>query len=388
MEARVAITKEARAKEERAKDAAMGSQWEKLPKVVKDISKKAAELGLEKILEKIVIEQLMARSGTALEMAKLLGDGSKVFTWADNWCSLSPLSTFVSNRDIYEAGLLNSAKVNDVILNDNWLWPNEWQLKFPMVFNMPVPLLNDHANDRLVWRDLNNVEVDFSVAVAWDSIRPRSSTVSWYKLVWYPRSIPCHAIHLWLAIKRKLKTQDSLKQWDVGSNTDLSLLRCLLCNMQPDSHDHLFFECAFSAQIWNHLKPYMRMFNIPPSLSSIVTFLVPLASKKSARVIIVKQVFAASCYFIWQERNNRLFAQQRRSSNQVIDSIISTVRLKSLSCRFKKAENVHRSYRLCNDLVDTLRHVTCVLRLFKLLLEVNVALQMIEISIGRKSLSL
>ncbi|GKC37734.1 hypothetical protein Tco_1050118 [Tanacetum coccineum] len=55
MEARVAITKEARAKEERAKDAAMGSQWEKLPKVVKDISKKAAELGLEKILEKILL---------------------------------------------------------------------------------------------------------------------------------------------------------------------------------------------------------------------------------------------------------------------------------------------------------------------------------------------
>ncbi|GJU90499.1 hypothetical protein Tco_1302922 [Tanacetum coccineum] len=94
----------------------------------------------------------------------------------------------------------------------------------------------------------------------------------------------------------------------------------------PDSHDQLFFEC--------HLKPYMRMSNIPPSLSSIVTFLVPLASKKSARVIIFKQV---------------------------IDSIISTVRLKPLSCRFKKTENVQRSYRLCNDLVDALWHVTCVL---------------------------
>ncbi|GJV20093.1 reverse transcriptase domain, reverse transcriptase zinc-binding domain protein [Tanacetum coccineum] len=196
-----------------------------------------------------------------------MGDGSKVSTWS--------------------TGFQSSAKVNDVILNGNWLWPNEWQLKFPMVFNMPVPLLNVHANDSLFWRDLNDVEVDFSVAVVWDSIWPCSTSVSWYKLVWYPQSIPRHAILLWLAIKQKLKTQNSVKQWDVGSNTELNLLCCPLWNMQPDSHDHLFFECIFSTQVWNHLKPYMRMSNIPPSLSLIVDFLLPLATKKSARVILL-----------------------------------------------------------------------------------------------------
>ncbi|GKA46519.1 hypothetical protein Tco_0739402 [Tanacetum coccineum] len=83
MEARVAITKEARAKEERAKDAAMGtrakeerakdaamgSQWEKIPKVVKDISKKAAEIGLEKILEKIFV---MSQQNLADHLTKRL----------------------------------------------------------------------------------------------------------------------------------------------------------------------------------------------------------------------------------------------------------------------------------------------------------------------------
>nr|GEY92407.1 hypothetical protein [Tanacetum cinerariifolium] len=193
------------------------------------------------------------------------------------WCSLSPLSNIDYNRDIYEAGFQSLAKVNDVILNGNLLWPNEWQLKSPMVFSMPVPLLNVHANDSLFWRDLNNVEVDFLVAVVWDSIRPHSTSFSWYKLVWYPQSIPRHAILLYLAIKQKLKTRDSVKQWDVGSNTELNVLRYPLYNMQPYSHDHLFFECIFSTQ-----------------------------------------VLAASCYFIWQERNNR----------------------------FKKTENVQRFLRL------------------------------------------
>ncbi|GKA17244.1 zf-CCHC domain-containing protein [Tanacetum coccineum] len=50
-----------------------------------------------------------------------------------------------------------------------------------------------------------------------------------------------HWFHLWL-VKRKLKTQDVMRQWDVSSNANLNLLQCPLCGLQPDSHDHLFFE--------------------------------------------------------------------------------------------------------------------------------------------------
>ncbi|GJU89779.1 hypothetical protein Tco_1302202 [Tanacetum coccineum] len=204
------------------------------------------------------------------------------------WIHIYKLQDYVSNRDIYEAGFLKTAK------------------------------LDAHATDTLVWRKVNDEEVDFSVATAWESIRPRSPSVSWYKLVWYPQNIPRHAILLWLAIKQKLKTQDRLKQWDVGSNVDLTLLRCPLCKLQPDTYDHLFFECSFSTQVWNRLKPYVRISNFPSSLSRIVIFLDSLATKKSTRAVIVKQVLAASCYFIWQERNNRLFAQQSRSLYQVL----------------------------------------------------------------------
>ncbi|GKC68225.1 antagonist of like heterochromatin protein 1-like protein [Tanacetum coccineum] len=56
------------------------------------------------------------------------------------------------------------------------------------------------------------------------------------------------AIILWLVIKRKLKTQDMLRQWDVHSSTNLNLLQCPLCGTQTDSDDHLFFACSFSLQ--------------------------------------------------------------------------------------------------------------------------------------------
>ncbi|GJX94924.1 hypothetical protein Tco_0349510 [Tanacetum coccineum] len=69
-----------------------------------------------------------------------------------------------------------------------------------------------------------------------------------YNVVWFSHCIPRHAIHMWLVIQQKLKTQDRLRQWDVGPSIDLNLLKCPLCDLVPDSHDHLFFECSFSSQ--------------------------------------------------------------------------------------------------------------------------------------------
>ncbi|GKD06605.1 hypothetical protein Tco_1181579 [Tanacetum coccineum] len=131
-----------------------------------------------------------------------------------------------------------------------------------------------------------------------NQLSPAAYLHPWYEAA----SIPRHAVHLWLVIKRKLKTQDSLRQWDV----------------------------------WEHLKRFTGMANMPSALNLIVDFLIPLAKMRSARSVIAKLVFAASCYFIWQERNYRIFMKKKRSQHQVIDIIMSTVRLKLLTCRFKK----------------------------------------------------
>ncbi|GJZ64904.1 hypothetical protein Tco_0621600 [Tanacetum coccineum] len=60
-----------------------------------------------------------------------------------------------------------------------------------------------------------------------------------------------------------------------------------------------------SGMVCKHLTSFIDMPNVLVSLSLIVDFLTPLASKRTAISVTVKLVFAASCYFIWQERNNR-----------------------------------------------------------------------------------
>ncbi|GJX47894.1 hypothetical protein Tco_0273084 [Tanacetum coccineum] len=109
---------------------------------------------------------------------------------------------------------------------------------------------------------------------------------------------------------------------------------------QPDSHDHLIFKCIFSLQVWQQVQSFTGVPNMPSSLDMIVNLLSLGAQKRSARSIIVKLVFAASCYFIWKEQNNRLFKNQKKFEDQLIEVIKSTVRLKLLSCKFKKTKNV------------------------------------------------
>ncbi|GKA41820.1 reverse transcriptase domain, reverse transcriptase zinc-binding domain protein [Tanacetum coccineum] len=172
------------------------------------------------------------------------------------------------------------------------------------------------------------------------TIRPRGNTIGWTYVVWFAHCIPRHAFHLWLVIQKKLKTQDRLKQWDVSPTADLNLSRCPLCDLVPDSHDHLFFHCPLSSQVWSKVKVKANMHNNSCSMDDIVNWLSPFAKKKSGMGIVAKLVLAASTYFIWQERNSRLFKKNKRSQAQVEDLILATVRLKLLTFSFKKSSRM------------------------------------------------
>nr|GEW08827.1 reverse transcriptase domain, reverse transcriptase zinc-binding domain protein [Tanacetum cinerariifolium] len=94
------------------------------------------------------------------------------------------------------------------------------------------------------------------------------------------------------------------------------------------------------AKVWEHLKHFTCISNIPSDLNSIMYFITPMSKTRLDRSIIFRHVFAASCYFIWQERNFRLFKKTKMTHEQVIEAIKNTVRLKLLSCSFKKTLNV------------------------------------------------
>ncbi|GKA03094.1 reverse transcriptase domain, reverse transcriptase zinc-binding domain protein [Tanacetum coccineum] len=231
--------------------------------------------------------------------------------WFDRWADGCPLRDKLTVRNIVRSGLLLTDKVRDLISNGIWRWPSDWYDRFPDVVSIHVPPICESRDDCLVWRDNDGVNHPFSVALAWDCIRTRANNVDWFPVVWFSHCVPRHLIHLWLVIRNKLKTQDRLKQWDVGL-------------------------------VWLKIRILCGMDSIDARMDDILAFLIPISKGRSVVSIIARVVVATTTYFLWKERNSRLFSKKILSIDNLVESICSTVRLKLVTFKFKKISSTSR----------------------------------------------
>ncbi|GJX96249.1 RNA-directed DNA polymerase, eukaryota, partial [Tanacetum coccineum] len=197
--------------------------------------------------------------------------------------------------------------INALLVNGAWRWPAPWLVKAPNLALIAAPNIDISRHDSMRWCDLNGNLSDFSVKYAWEVLRPRGQQVMWYHITWFSHCIPRHAFHIWLVMRRCLKTQDKLRPWDVDAQTDLTQLRCSLCGSQQDSHEHLFFECSYSSKVWNYIRNLAGMEQVPPVLDDIMLWFIPMANKRSFKNVVGKMLFAAASYYLWLERNNRRY---------------------------------------------------------------------------------
>ncbi|GJY69825.1 hypothetical protein Tco_0472807 [Tanacetum coccineum] len=77
---------------------------------------------------------------------------------------------------MYDSFSLN-AKVHELILNGEWIWPTEWYMKYPSLVHASVPTLNQDVPDMMLWKDLGGWLTQFSVSLAWQCIRLRENDV-------------------------------------------------------------------------------------------------------------------------------------------------------------------------------------------------------------------
>nr|XP_043629873.1 uncharacterized protein LOC122601171 [Erigeron canadensis] len=62
--------------------------------------------------------------------------------------------------------------------------------------------------------------------------------------------------------------------------------------------------------------------------------------QNNIRMVVSKLVLAASVYYIWQERNYRLFKKRERNGDELCKNIKYNVRLKMLALKVKKSRNM------------------------------------------------
>ncbi|GKC81533.1 hypothetical protein Tco_1137250 [Tanacetum coccineum] len=245
-----------------------------------------------------------------------LGNGKSTSLLYDRWCDHCPITQYLSPRDVSNEGYNLHSCVADLVSNGGWL-------------DMPQ------------WRDTYGKFSNFFVKCAWEALRPRGTEVNWHRIMWFNHCIPRHVFHLWLIMHNRLKTQDQLRQWDVGLNTNLNMLNYVFSDSQPDSHAYLFFECLFPSSIWMAIRHLAGIEMVASNFQDIVSYLLPSFHRRTTKSITGRLLVAAAAYFIWVEPNSRLFKNTRRTMEEIRDYIIITVRLKLLTFRFKNNTNVN-----------------------------------------------
>ncbi|PWA77776.1 Peroxidase 48 [Artemisia annua] len=134
----------------------------------------------------------------------------------------------VFGRAISTEGFSIQDKVVDIVHDNAWRWPSTWLVRFPTLSIVQVPILHNNQEDVLYLKSHDGLFKDFIVRDIWHAIHDRETEVSWHSFVWSTYGFPRHSIHVWLLMRKRLKTQDRLRQWDVGSDVDLNQLRCTL----------------------------------------------------------------------------------------------------------------------------------------------------------------
>nr|GEY32967.1 hypothetical protein [Tanacetum cinerariifolium] len=205
------------------------------------------------------------------------------------------------------------------------------QCFFSLNRQVQIPNLNDKNEKIVVWVTNNGQEQKFKISNVWKKRINIDIKVDWYSMIWFAQSIPRHAFVIWLAIQKKLMTHDKMLVW--RPNEDF---KCVVCKKCSDSHNHLFFTFEFSKEIWNELIKKLNV-RLSGCWDQIIDERKVLPAKKNIWSIVRRLVCGATMYYIWKERNNRLFKNGKRESKIVLNIAKEAIGMKLMGLKVKES---------------------------------------------------
>ncbi|KAJ9540805.1 hypothetical protein OSB04_027311 [Centaurea solstitialis] len=258
-----------------------------------------------------------------------LGSGETVNAWADTWLDAGPLSDIISFRRFTSEGYHLRTSVRDLIVECDGSWPIVWVIWNPIAFDQHVPNLTDGAADVVRWKDVHGNAIDFSIREASRSILGIDPLVPWTKFVWFKGHVPKFSFCMWIACCWRLPTQDRIGTWFSGSTT----LSCALCDECMDSHDHLFFGCTYSREVWRRIKVEFGLFGFPELWTDIMEV---LGDNRGPSKMVHRLALSGTVYHIWRERNRRLFRDVKQLPIVTYRQVRDQIRLYMASWRIGK----------------------------------------------------
>ncbi|XP_016549166.1 uncharacterized protein LOC107848980 [Capsicum annuum] len=118
----------------------------------------------------------------------------------------------------------------------------------------------------------------------------------------------------------RLYTKDRLVKWHIQISE-----MCVFCGNEVESTEHLFFRCHYTTGIWNALLGWMKIQRVALPWSSKIMWIESHIKGRSAASHIFRMVLAASVYYIWKERNCRIFRSSSATQDKVVRLVIQDV---------------------------------------------------------------
>ncbi|GJZ85987.1 hypothetical protein Tco_0657597 [Tanacetum coccineum] len=119
-------------------------------------------------------------------------------------------------------------------------------------------------------------------------------------------------------------------------------MKCTLCNICSDSHNHLFFNCSYTKKIWESLKMKVELSNTGNDWQDIVSSMAARNCSNNIKSILQRITLSTVVYYVWQERNARIFTQDKRDTETLLKIVTESIRMHLMSLGVKRSYQVEK----------------------------------------------
>ncbi|XP_077232361.1 uncharacterized protein LOC143869152 [Tasmannia lanceolata] len=247
-----------------------------------------------------------------------VGNGAGIDFWRQPW---HPSGALIQRT--FEDPQINSIPLNSTIssLMEDGIWAEHLEYSGGGELNLIInSALTNEADPYPVWKPEPSGK--FSLKSAWNFIRILRPKAIWAPSIWFKGHVPKHSFTAWQAVQNRLLTRDRLLF--LGNSRET---RCLLCNSDIESVNHIFFRCGYSAWIWSSILRRFNQKRKPLNSLPEEEAWIRIHFKGSGQcATAIRIAFGTTIYLIWAERNTRIHGNPSTHKQTILRRIISTIR--------------------------------------------------------------
>ena len=254
-----------------------------------------------------------------------IGNGDSSFFWWDPWTPFGPLYLYLGEDGPSRLGIPLFATVSELYSGSGWSLP---PARTTRQLNLQIFLTTQsltQASDSPQWSIESALQNSFNSALVWNVLREHKPPWPLAKLIWFNAAIPRHAMTAWLFGLNRNPTLVRIHAWN--PETDKT---CLLCGLEEESRDHLFFQCQYSSQVWTQIMGKLGLPSPPTEWEHTTEWIHRLPPPITLKTAVI-QAWQGAIYLIWQERNRRFHDGQTFPPARIMKSLISLLRIKALA---------------------------------------------------------